>query len=202
MFRLARALLLAAVALSMAPAAASAVPAHQDSAYLGALWTKVFETPSAQNPFGTGDSTSGCFELGHTVAPLGPNGVASCTVSPGTGLFEVGSSFECSSFPGDHGTFGTTFQELLTCARQSDVQVAPIVTLDGSTVSLSEVQTGPLNIVLPADNILGLPAGSTGLSAAHGWVALLHPLTPGMHTIVIKTGTSIITTMIIVSPRS
>ncbi len=54
MFRLSRALLLAGVALSVASAAASAIPANHESSYLGALWIKVLETPSAQNPFGTG----------------------------------------------------------------------------------------------------------------------------------------------------
>jgi hypothetical protein len=56
-----------------------------------------------------------------------------------------------------------------------------------------------LNIVLPADNIFNLLGGTQGLSVAHGWVALLHPLTRGKHTIVID-GASPITTTIIVKP--
>ena len=192
-----------AVALSVAPAAASAVAVNRDSAYLGALWIKILETPSAQNPFGSGGAASGCFDLGHAVAPFGPNGIPSCTVRPGTKLFEVGSSYECSTFPGDHGTFGTTFRDLLTCARESDSQVAPTVTLDGRPVRLAEVETGPLYIVLPTNNIFGLPAGSTGLSAAHGWVALVHRLPLGTHTIVIiRNGEPTITTTIIVKPCS
>jgi hypothetical protein len=38
-----------------------------------------------------------------------------------------------------------------------------------------------------------------GLSVGHGWVTLLHPLTPGTHTIVI-TGDATITTTIVVKP--
>ncbi len=65
---------------------------------------------------------------------------------------------------------------------------------------VAEVETRLLNIVLPADNLFGLPAGTEGLSVGHGWVALLHPLTPGTHTIVIDTGERTITTTIVVQP--
>jgi hypothetical protein len=58
------------------------------------------------------------------------------------------------------------------------------LTLDGKDVPLTEVQTPALKIDLPADNILGAPMGQY-LSVADGLVALLHPLTPGEHTIVI-----------------
>ena len=81
-----------------------------------------------------------------------------------------------------------------------DVQVAPTVTVDGRSVAVTEVETRLLNIVLPADNIFGLPAGTQGLSVGHGWVAVLHPLTPGTHTIVTDTGASTITTTIVVQP--
>ena len=65
---------------------------------------------------------------------------------------------------------------------------------------MTEVETPLLNIVLPADNIFGLPAGTQGLSVGHGWVAVLHPLTPGAHTILIDTGASEFTTTIVVEP--
>jgi len=60
-----------------------------------------------------------------------------------------------------------------------------MVTLDGRSVPLTEVVTPLLDIVVPADNVFELPAGTGGLSVGHGWVALLHPLPPGTHTIVI-----------------
>ena len=103
-------------------------------------------------------------------------------MKPGTKVFIAASSFECSTFEGN----GTTEAQLRTCARLSDVQVAPTVIVDGKSVPVAEVETPLLNIVLPADNIFGQPAGTQGLSVGHGWVALLHPLTPGTHTIVIK----------------
>jgi hypothetical protein len=83
---------------------------------------------------------------------------------------------------------------------RSDVQSAPAVTVDGRAVEVSEAETALLEIVLPADNLFGLEAGAEGLSVAHGWVALLHPLPPRRHTIVIAVGAQTITTTIIVVP--
>ena len=160
-------------------APASATTTKKLESNLAALWTTVLETPSAQSPFGSGGPAFACWDLGGTVAPLAPSGVESCTVKPGTKLFVAASTFECSTFEGN----GTTEAELRTCARESDVQEAPPVTLDGRSVPIVEVETPLLNIVLPADNIFGLPAGTSGLSVGHGWVALLHPLPPGKHKI-------------------
>ena len=197
MSRFARIVLLAAVTLCVAAPAASAVSVKKLERNLGAVWTTVLETPSAQNPFGTGGSAFACLNIGgRTVAPFAPVSVESCTVKPGTKIFVAASSVECSTFEGN----GTTEDELRACARQSDVQVAPTVTVDGKVVPVAEVETRLLNIVLPADNIFGLPAGTAGLSVAHGWVALLHPLTPGTHAIVIRNGASTITTTIVVQP--
>ena len=195
MFRLIVLPLLAAVTLGLAAPAASAAPATKLNANLAALWTTVFQTPSAQNPFGTGGAAFGCLNLGGTVAPFGPNSVPSCTVKPGTKIFVAASSFECSTFEGN----GTTEAELQACAKKNDAQTAPSVTVDGRSVPVTEAETGLLNIVLPADNIFGLPAGTTGLSFGHGWVSLLHPLTPGTHTIV-GSGSATFTTTIIVQP--
>jgi hypothetical protein len=195
--RLAAVLLTAVVALGLVAPAASAVPEKKLDDYLAALWTTVLETPDAQNPFGSGGAAFACIDIGgRTVAPFAPGGVESCTVKPGTKIFVVASSFECSTFEGQ----GTTETELRDCARQTDLQVAPSVTLDGSPLPVTEVETRLLNIVLPENNIFGQPAGTPGLSVGHGWVVLLHPLTPGTHTVVIGTNTDAITTRIIVEP--
>jgi hypothetical protein len=60
----------------------------------------------------------------------------------------------------------------------------PTVTLDGTEVDLTRVQTPALHPVLPKHNIFGAPAGKY-LSVADGWVALIGPeqLTTGTHTI-------------------
>ena len=174
-------------------APASATTTKKLESNLAALWTTVLETPSAQSPFGSGGPAFACWDLGGTVAPLAPSGVESCTVKPGTKLFVAASTFECSTFEGN----GTTESALRECAQEADVEDAPTVTLDGRSVPIAEAETPLLNIVLPADNIFGLPAGTSGLSVGHGWVALLHPLTPGTHTIRID---STITTTIVVTP--
>jgi hypothetical protein len=195
--RLARIVFLAAVAFCVAAPPTGAVPTNKFDDTLGALWTAVLETPSAQNAFGTGGSAFACWDLGSgTVAPFGPEGVESCTVKPGTKIFVAATSVECSTLEQN----GTTEMELRECARESDVEDAPPVTADGMSVAVTEVETRLLDIVLPADNIFGFPAGTEGLSVGHGWVAFLHPLTPGTHTIVIGTGDSQITTTIVVQP--
>ena len=195
MSRLARIVFLAAVAFCVAAPSTSAAPMNKLDDTLAALWTTVLETPSAQNAFGTGGSAFACWDLGGgTVAPFGPEGVESCTVKPGTKIFVAATSVECSTFE----QHGTTETELRECARESDVEDAPPVTVDGMSVAMTELETRLLDIVLPADNIFGFAAGTEGLSVGHGWVAVLHPLTPGTHTIVIGTGDFQITTTIVV----
>jgi hypothetical protein len=195
-FRLVAVPLLAMATLGLAAPAASAAPAPvKFNADLAALWTRVFETPSAQNSFGTGGAAFACWNLGGgTVAPFGPAAVDSCTVKPGTKIFVAASSFECSTIEGN----GTTEAELRACAEHSDAQTAPSVTVDGHAVPVKEVETRLMNMVLPADNIFGLPAGTTGLSVGHGWIAPLNPLTPGTHTIVGTGSAFSFTTKIIV----
>jgi hypothetical protein len=132
-----------------------------------------------------------------------------CTVKPGTKIFVAASAVECSTFEEN----GTTEQELRECAQKAlkvqDQQLGvPTVEVDRKSVPVTQVETPLLDIDLPADNILGptVPAGQ-GLSVGAGWVALLHPLTPGSHPIVIVLDpddpdkpTSTITTTIVVSP--
>ena len=89
------------VALCLGAPTAGADPAKKLDNNLAALWTTILQTPSAQNPFGTGGTTFACVDLGGTVAPFGPNGVASCTVKPGTKIYVAASSVECSTFEGD-----------------------------------------------------------------------------------------------------
>jgi hypothetical protein len=191
----ARALIVVAATLGIVFAQigpASATASKNSASNLAELWTAVLQTPSAQNSFGSGGDDFACWDLGGTVAPFAPTGVESCTVKPGTKIFVLGNSVECSTFEGN----GSTEAELRNCARETDLPDAPGVTLDGNPLTVIEAETPLLEIVLPADNIFGLPAGTQGLSVGHGWVALVNPLTPGNHTIVIGE----ITTTIIVKP--
>jgi hypothetical protein len=185
--------LTAAAAFAGTVQAADAAPAHRLTDALAELWTTVLQTPSAENPYGSGGAEDACWDLGgNVVAPFGPSGVPSCTVKPGTRIFVAGHTVECSTFEQN--------VDLVQCARDADT-IVPTVTLDGRPLTLTEVETSVLSATLPADNIFGLPAGE-GEFAAHGWVTLLHPLTPGTHTIEIALGSAapVDTTIEVVPP--
>src|SRR5438874_10736727 len=100
MSRFVRIVLLVVVTLIVASPATSVASTGLDTD-LAALWTKVLETPSAQNSFGTGGEAYACWDLGNsTVAPFAPTGVKSCTVAAGAAIFVTASSVECSTFEG------------------------------------------------------------------------------------------------------
>src|SRR3954464_12877459 len=164
--------LVAAATFAGTTQTANAVPPRMLAEELAELWTAVLQTPSDENPFNPNASEPiTCWDLGvNIVAPFGasPEGVASCTVKPGTRIFVAASSVECSTFE------GTSQADLVKCARAADT-VEPTVTLDGRPLALADVTTSVLSVTLPEDNIFGLPAGTVGQFAAHGWVTLIHP---------------------------
>ena len=198
MLRIAAVLSLAALPLCLTATAASAAPPPvKTDADLTALWTTVLQTPNPQ-PFSSPPGGSYCWNLGGTVAPFGPtaNG-GTCTVKPGTKIFVAAHSSECSTFPGDDNP--NPGETLADCAKRHDVSPAPAVTVDNKPVPVSEAVTRTMQITLPADNIFGLPAGTTGQSAGHGWISHLNPLTPGTHTIK-GSGSVTFKTTIVVQP--
>jgi hypothetical protein len=186
MSRLCRVLLAVAIAAAATAPPAAAVSKKELSRTLGALWTTVIQTPAADNPFTGGDP---CIELGRSVlAPFAGPPEFTCTVKPGTRIFVVGWSSECSTIeePPYHGDDEASLRD---CARAVDAGLTtPTVTLDGNPVAVAEVETALLEFVLPPGHIFdpALAAGTPGQSVGHGWVALLHPLTPGSHVIHIE----------------
>jgi hypothetical protein len=216
-----RALIVVAAILGMmfaqvAPASADAPddPSGKLTRDLAALWTAVLQT----------DAGPACWDLGHrTVAQFGFVENKPCTVKPGTKIFVAAYSGECSTFdndcnreadpPGPCG--GTTAPDLLACTQDIDQAHSPgnglKVTIDGKPLPLTEVNVPQLNIELPDYNVFDVlngadapdTPGGTGLSAAHGWVALLNPLTPGSHEIVITDpiGGRVTTTIIVTTGR-
>jgi hypothetical protein len=184
--RLCRVLLaFAAVTVAATTPSAAAVPDKKLSATLGQLWTTVLQAPTATNPFTGGDP---CIDLGGAVAPFAVGAEITCTVKPGTKIFVVGWSSECSTVeaPPYHGDDEAS---LRACVRLVDSGLmTPTVTLDGMPVELTEVETALLNFILPPGHIFdaAFPAGTQAQSVGHGWVALLHPLTPGSHVIRIE----------------
>jgi len=185
--RLCRVLLIALVALGVAVPSAGAAPNKDLGFYLGQMWKTALETPTPQNPFGGGDFL--CIKIDGVVAPMaGQESTFTCTVKPGTRIFIAAWTTECSSFPGDHEGFGTTEAELRACAVTSDEGVTATVSITGinggNPVPLSSVESGPVMIHLPQDNIFEVSgAQRNGLSVAHGLVYLTDPLTAGTYTI-------------------
>ena len=128
-----------------------------------------------------------------TVAPFAGGEELSCTVAPGTKIFIAAWSSECSTVEAAP-YHGDDESSLRACVRAVDAGLqTPTVTLDGDPVALTEIETGLLDFTLPEGHIFdpGLPAGTTGQSVGHGWVALVHPLPPGTHTIRIENHGSI-----------
>jgi hypothetical protein len=164
-------LVLAAIGTTCALLVGGAFPVHADNATgapsnssnLARLWTTVFQTPSDQNPFGTGDAQSACISLAkQAIAPFAPAGVTSCSVAAGTSIFVTASSVECSTFEGN----GNTKAELRSCAIAGDAQTAPTVTVDGAPVTVGGTESGLMRIVLPTNNIFGLPSGKSSSPSA------------------------------------
>jgi hypothetical protein len=196
MWRPLRAVVVAVVvtALSVAasaPAASSpggVAPPGRLGTWLGKAWTTGLEIPAPENPFAGGDP---CLHLdGRAVVPLAPpvpGSAVTCTVAPGTKTFVMAFSTECSTAEVGTDFFGRDEAELRECARALDADMQVTATLDGRPIRLAEVESPLLHLDLPADNIFGVAGPDRqALSVAHGWVALLHPLPPGTHTITIQ----------------
>jgi hypothetical protein len=220
MSRLCRVLLIAVVALGVAAPSAGAVPDKKLGDYLAGLWRTALEIPTSQNPLAPGVGAA-CIDLGGVVAPFGGNPPAdfTCTVKPGTKIFVAAWSAECSTVE-PAPFFGGDEAKLQSCAQLVDADIELTeVSLDGKPLATTEVTSGAFGFTLPGprpeDNILGAtpgagptPSGLPYLSAAHGFVALLHPLTPGTHKIKLVIGGTFVgspldinlTTTIIVKP--
>ena len=187
MWRLGRVLVAVVVAVVITAPAASAAPDREPATLLGDLWERVLETPVPENPLAAGEPW--CVDLDGVVAPftLDPATPPACTVETGTPIFVAAVTVECSTAeePPYHGRDEA---ELRQCVRALDAaQGAITVSVDGEPVALTEVETALLTLDLPEGNILGVPA-QQALAVASGSVALLDPLPPGTHEIVI-TGT-------------
>jgi hypothetical protein len=185
MARLARLFVIASFAFGIASPAASATSQPRLGQDLAGFWTYVLQTPASQNPF-TSDNNQ-CHQLRQEVlAPLLPFASASttCTVKPGTSVLIGEMSAECSTAeaPPFHGN---NEAELRACV--SSVLLGPVgsftvhtLVVDGESVPVRLVQTPLMTVNIPPDNILGVSA-QEAQSVGMGWVALLHPMTPGTH---------------------
>jgi hypothetical protein len=174
-------------ALGIAAPSAATVPDEKLEKPLGSLWTTLIETPAPQNPLeGEGDP---CVDLGgDIVTPIPPASTHSvtCVVKPGTKIFVIVRTCECSTVE-DPPFFGSNQSDLRSCVLLVDVGFTEReITVDGTPVPVTEVEhTKLLKFILPENNVLNpeQPAGTRGQAVAHGWGALVDFLAPGTHTI-------------------
>jgi hypothetical protein len=173
-----------------------------------AWWQYVFSFSNPTSPFaddsgarcGSGQSGSNFFLVGTFTTTVDPNGVflasatrSHCTVPAGkTLLFPVFNN-ECSSVEAPpFGPF-TERKDLAACNHQFIDTVTDLhAEIDGVAVQgLQDFRICKTNlcfnspifeVVLPARNILGVPAGPA-VSMSDGFYLLLHPLSAGQHTI-------------------
>lgn len=184
------ALALSLVAAALVTAAPASAGPREDrlAERLAEVWQIGVSIPAEDNPLLTGGA---CFELDDGVlAPFAsPDATPSCTVTTGMRIFVIGWSSECSTVEAAP-YYGADEEELAACAIAADTGtsgaggITSSITVDGRPVPLTEVVTDVFTMQLPEGNILGTDEDSA-LSVAHGWVALLPPLPPGTHEIVI-----------------
>jgi hypothetical protein len=159
-------------------------------------WKWTYSLPADHHPLtDTADCSTGqsgkVWFLGGTFAPtpLGPGlvvGVAhrNCRIPSGIALFFPILDVEASILEGN----GTNEAELRTAAAalqdhaenlECTIDGVPVADLERYRVQSPLFTFGPL----PANNLLGAPAGAMSLSVADGVYLLLAPLSAGQHTI-------------------
>ncbi len=147
-------------------------------------WSEVLlETPATdqEDPF--------CASLGRgVVAPFSlANRELTCSVPEGTRVKDRLFTNECSDVE-NPPYFGRTPRERRACAVDYDEESLILleITVDGRNTRLDRrwrAQSPDLVAWLPADNILGAPAGRARY-AADGWFTITKPLARGRHRIV------------------
>jgi hypothetical protein len=158
-----------------------------------ARWFKwAYEPPPAENPLlDTSGANCANGQSGHVWFLAGTfNGgtvVRSCTIPPGQMLFfPVGNGF-CVGDP------GFDFAAERACATQQaaglsnfrvEVDEAPVAALSAPLVdNYYRALSSEWDLVLGADNVFGVPAGTYSPGAGDGVYLMLTPLPPGQHTL-------------------
>jgi hypothetical protein len=137
-----------------------------------------------ENPLtGNGDP---CIKLApHVLGPAFiPEGEISCTVRPGTFIFAITFTSECSDAE-EPPFFGATPRARRACAIAADDGITTNeIIIDGKTydVSRHRVQSFGRKVRLPDDDLFGVDADRLRFTA-DGWAPLIAPLKPGHHTV-------------------
>ncbi len=89
---------------------------------------------------------------------------------------------------------GETEEDVAACVANSDATLfAPSVTVDGQPIAdIGDwfVMSEPFELMLPEDNLFGIPAGPVSGVLSSGWFVMLSDLAPGTHTIVLHDETT------------
>jgi hypothetical protein len=153
-------------------------------------WQWIVSIPSSNSPI-TDTTGQNCavgqqgivwFLAGTTGNPINNPVMRTCTIPSGQAILFPIINGECSTAEGN----GNTEADLRACASS---QMDAVTTLQASVdgVVLTDLQTfraqSPLYQFTAIDgNPFGIPAGTTD-SVADGFWIMLHPLSPGVHTI-------------------
>jgi len=159
--------------------------------WLARWWNYALTMPMAENPL-TGGTGENCVfkrvgNVGLVVANSQLDVPIRCKVPTGMMLYIEVLGAECSTLE-PPPFYGSNKAELQNCA-QAFVPQDLEASIDNVEVqNLSKfIFTSPLyEFTEPEDNILGVPAGTTGQSIGSGAYLMLNPLSPGKHTIHVK----------------
>jgi hypothetical protein len=176
-------------------ASATVVPPHGTVAgkgygyYVGKVWQVIFTSPT-KHPDTCATVTVG----GQQVAVVWPAITGSgtytqtCSEPAGRPIYLQHVADECSTFKGDHGSYGTTDAQLKKCARAEFKNATGRTTVDGQRVA-------HINTYIAASGVyaVNLSQGHNyfgakkmhGRSAAYGYGVLLTGLSKGTHKIVV-----------------
>jgi hypothetical protein len=154
---------------------------HSPGWWLAQWWAPVLSTPPGPaNPA----ISQGCVVVGKVALHYGGD----CTLRPGTAIFEMLFSTECSNR--EPAPFHAENERQATACGRANASVATGLDLsvDGGPVMhlLDDdfATSMPFTTVgWPEDNIYGLPGGGEISYGGYGWVALINPLSKGTHTI-------------------
>ncbi len=149
-------------------------------------WQWVLSFPADENPLTdrTGECDKGDFGDNFLlVGTLGGGAVRDCTVTEGQGLLIPISNTICATITGE------TAEELLEQCREITDQTRNLqLTIDRNQVQNLEEDNrvtyeSLFTVVLPENNLFGLPAGTSIDAVADGYWAQIEGLSAGEHTI-------------------
>jgi hypothetical protein len=144
--------------------------------------------PAEGHPWSTDDCQAGQADdvLIIPATFFGNTLVTSCTSRADQPILVSPASTSCAREPGDPD------EALVACAQDARPTVLNVgVTVDGeplSTIDDHWFVSAITPIELPEDNLFGIAAGPTDIVAG-GWFAMLEPLAPGTHEIVLHAET-------------